>query len=1071
MIRNKPGVIKNLALGAVLSAIYIGAGYMGIELVSLPPGNLTIIWFASGVGLLAFRALGGRAFFWVAFASLAVNLPFFVPSSRFPLAVTLSFAILSACTGALQSFLAYRASRWTEKRLGHTLFLRNLDIIPFFTNVCLLPAVLTCWLVVLIPAFLTGSPSALDDMLQRVLYITVGDSLGLLLVGPLYWAWKHRSPLWRQNLVPRAFLNTLPMLPLVASLIWYPPAALLVFPLLLLMLIHPHFIDATIGALVLALTLSLGTAFGRGLWMAPTAQESFFNLTLFLLAVVFIRYFTSLTFSELYGYQSRVKDFVAGRTAKLVERRRVMATLLTNLPGVVYRRRNNRNGTLEFVSDGCYALTGYHPEALLFDSAVPYARIIHPDDRERVSGEIQTAVANNRPFQVEYRIITSPCQEKWVWEQGVWISGDRGQSEALEGFIIDITERKRMEKALRDSEEKYRTVVENANDFIFMIGEHSRVLSVNRAGARLWGKEPSEIEGKRVTDMFPADLAAEYTGSLSQVFRTGENLQVERRMVVRDKEFWITTSLSPVRDESGKVWAALGITRDITERKRAEERLRFLSSITEQVSDAVVVSDTERRITYINKAAQDLFGYGADEVIGLKTDVLRAKLSEDYEDIHKTTASGKVWLGTRLSRRKDGTAFLNELKVTPIRDRDGRISSYVGIQRDITERVRMEQERQKLSKLESVGTLAGGIAHDFNNLLTGIMGNIQLAVSRMETGKIDGVYDRLMESEKACLRAKDLTQQLLTFSKGGAPVKKVISVEQVVRDSAAFALRGSSARPEFSISGDLYAAEADEGQISQVISNVVINAAQAMPQGGQINISARNTIIGNESGLPLPEGTYVEVIIEDHGIGISKEHCGKIFDPYFTTKPRGVGLGLATSFAIIKNHGGHIAVESEVNVGTICRIYLPASLKPVPDGNEEKSFGRNPPVRGKILVMDDEEVVRDLLRDTLADLGYDVVLTRDGAEAVEKYFETGKSGKPVDAVILDLTVPGGMGGMEAMKKLLEKDPQVKAVVSSGYANDSIMANFRKYGFTAVLNKPYSLRDLQNTLQGVLSTKQ
>ncbi len=374
------------------------------------------------------------------------------------------------------------------------------------------------------------------------------------------------------------------------------------------------------------------------------------------------------------------------------------------------------------------------------------------------------------------------------------------------------------------------------------------------------------------------------------------------------------------------------------------------------------------------------------------------------------------------------------------------------------------EERQKIEKLESIGTLAGGIAHDFNNILTGIMGNIGLAKRHVQPKSKAG--ERLVEAEKASLRARDLTQQLLTFARGGAPIKKLVSIAELIQDSTTFALRGSNVRCEFSLVDDLWSAEIDEGQINQVITNLVINADEAMPEGGILNIGAKNRVVKTRSALPLPEGNYVEITIEDHGVGISKEHLSKIFDPYFTTKQKGSGLGLSSAYSIVKNHSGYITARSKLGVGTTFHIYLPASEKPIP---VEKEAVAETAVAGKgrILVMDDEEVIRQLLESELTDVGYEVELTVDGAEAIEQYRKAKESGQPFDAVILDLTVPGGLGGKDVIRKLLEIAPDVKAIVSSGYSTDPIMADFKDYGFRGVVAKPYKMEQLEKTLRSLL----
>jgi signal transduction histidine kinase/ActR/RegA family two-component response regulator len=381
----------------------------------------------------------------------------------------------------------------------------------------------------------------------------------------------------------------------------------------------------------------------------------------------------------------------------------------------------------------------------------------------------------------------------------------------------------------------------------------------------------------------------------------------------------------------------------------------------------------------------------------------------------------------------------------------------------IAEKQRIEEELSRTRHLESLGILAGGIAHDFNNLLTAIMGNTSLA--KMFTEPDTKIYARLEEVEKASLRARDLTQQLLTFSKGGAPIKKVTSIADIICDSSRFALRGSHARCKFNIMEDLWPVEVDEGQISQVISNLAINADQAMPEGGVVEIRAENVTLLKGQVVTLEPGRYIRLSITDSGIGIPKDHLNKIFTPYFTTKQRGSGLGLATSYSIINKHGGVIIVESEIGRGTTFNIYLPASGKEIPE--KEKKSMTTITGSGKILVMDDEEFIRNTAGEMLATVGYTVGYADDGAQAIDLYIRARESGEPYDLIIMDLTIPGGMGGVEAIQKLLEIAPDAKAIVSSGYANGPIMADFKEYGFKGVIAKPYRTDELCKVVQNVI----
>jgi signal transduction histidine kinase/ActR/RegA family two-component response regulator len=386
------------------------------------------------------------------------------------------------------------------------------------------------------------------------------------------------------------------------------------------------------------------------------------------------------------------------------------------------------------------------------------------------------------------------------------------------------------------------------------------------------------------------------------------------------------------------------------------------------------------------------------------------------------------------------------------------------LKREIVERQKAEEELLKFAKLESVAVLAGGIAHDFNNIMTAIQGNVSLA--KLASKPRDKVHRWLEEAEKACTRAKDLTQQLLTFSRGGEPVRKVCHVTGIVKDSCEFALRGSSVRCEFHIPEHVWPVNVDVGQISQVVSNLVINAQQAMPQGGVIDVRMGHSKVWPEDGLPIPHGDYVKISVEDYGCGITEEHLSKIFDPYFTTKQKGSGLGLATSYSIIKKHDGLITVDSAPGFGTAFHVYLPRSYDEVTtvEGSKRKLVTGN----AKILLMDDEETIGELAKEMLTLLGYEVDVANEGSQAVEMYRNARKISDPYDLLILDLTVPGGMGGKEVLEILGKSYPYVKAIVSSGYSNAPIMANHKKYGFIGVMSKPYTVQDLSGAVSQALT---
>jgi len=502
-----------------------------------------------------------------------------------------------------------------------------------------------------------------------------------------------------------------------------------------------------------------------------------------------------------------------------------------------------------------------------------------------------------------------------------------------------------------------------------------------------------------------------------------------------------------------------------------KEREEWFFTTLNSIGDGVITTDANGLITFMNPVAEYLTGWKQEDAVGKPLlEVFRVvnektgKLAEDPVNriIKKGVIAGLA--NHTILIAKDGRQIPIDNSGAPIKDAKGNVTGVVLVFRDITQRKKMEEEFLKATKLESIGILAGGIAHDFNNILTAVLGNISLA--KMLVNPDHKVFKRLSEAEEAALQAKNLSQQLLTFSKGGAPIKKTASMAKILKGVTSFALRGSSIRCEFSIPESLWPVEVDEGQMSQVINNLIINAIQAMPKGGIIKVCAENVTIGAEGSLPLKGGKYVKITIKDQGTGIPKEHIPKVFDPFFTTKQEGNGLGLAVAYFVVKNHDGYITLESELGVGTTFYIYLPASHKELP---KEETIKEEPLMgKGRVLVMDDEEMVREVLDSMLEHIGYEVEFAKDGIEAIEQYKRAKELGRPFDAVIMDLTIPGSMGGKEAIQKLLKIDPKVKAIVSSGYSHDPVMANFKKYGFKGVIAKPYKITTLSEVLHKVIT---
>jgi PAS domain S-box-containing protein len=510
---------------------------------------------------------------------------------------------------------------------------------------------------------------------------------------------------------------------------------------------------------------------------------------------------------------------------------------------------------------------------------------------------------------------------------------------------------------------------------------------------------------------------------------------------------------------------------DIEKRRLAEKALRESEEkyrgLVETASDAIFVIDVETgKITNVNRKGLELLGRSADEIIGMHHSQLHpSDETEKYIELFKKFASHITPPDIAYHvLHKNGYRIPVEIS-TSIMELEGK-KIIQGIFRDIGERLKLEEEIQKAQRLESAGVLAGGIAHDFNNLLTAILGNISLA--RTYADPEGNIYERLKETERATLRAKELTQQLLTFAKGGIPITKTVDLSHTIVESAEFVLRGSNVKCECYIADNLSPVEADLGQINQVIHNLVINAYQVMPDGGTCMLEAQNIMIKESDPIPLSEGKYVQISVHDKGKGISSEDINKIFDPYFTTKTTGTGLGLPTAYSIIKKHGGLLTVDSEIGKGSTFHIFLPASKRPVLSADYSAEPQELFTGEGRILLMDDEEFVREIATELLKHLGYTVETANDGKEAIELYKKSMASGESYAAVIMDLTIPGGMGGKDAIQELKKLDPDVRTIVSSGYANDPILANFKEYGFDGMVPKPYRVEELAETLHQIIN---
>lgn len=644
-------------------------------------------------------------------------------------------------------------------------------------------------------------------------------------------------------------------------------------------------------------------------------------------------------------------------------------------------------------------------------------------------------------------------------------------------------ELRRTQQELQKTQKKYFDLYDFAPVGYFTFDVSGVVVDVNFAGTEMLQRPKQYVIDKPMLVHFDTISRPLFFNHLDRVFqtKTRQSCELTLRNSYGDH---IPVRLESIAADEDDQLCCRSVMTDITPLKEAEaalaEEKERLTVTLRSIGDGVIATDTAGCITLMNEVAELLTGWSQREALGQPLpkifNVINEITGEPGENpVEKVLVTGRrvaVSNHTVLVAR-DGTKRILTDSGAPIRDTADNIIGAVLVFRDITDQREIEAELQKAQKLESVGVLAGGIAHDFNNILTAILGNITLA--RLALPPNEKAVERLEKAETATLNARHLTQQLLTFAKGGNPVKEAASIPELIKASVDFAISGSKVRPEYHLNGNLWPVEVDQGQINQVIHNLIINADQAMPHGGTITIKAKNIQIVEGDNLPLPLGDYVSVSVQDNGIGISKENLLKIFDPYFSTKETGNGLGLAICYSIIEKHGGHITVESELDLGTTFTIYLPAAthtLALTSTLDNSQAVVNGPVLEAvtsqtrQVLVMEDEEMVATLLIEILHYLGYQGSWVSTGESAISLYKETYQAGQPFHTVIMDLTIPGGMGGRETVEKLLEFNPNLKAIVSSGYSNDPVLANYQQFGFYGVITKPYQIKEVKEILQSI-----
>ena len=630
--------------------------------------------------------------------------------------------------------------------------------------------------------------------------------------------------------------------------------------------------------------------------------------------------------------------------------------------------------------------------------------------------------------------------------------------------------KKRM-KELEEREHFYNNLINNVDTGMAVLDYNGTVVFANSYALRLLEATSDEIIGKDVRNFLDPSFHTLLEQDIGIIIKTrGKQNNYYILKDLKGKEKWIDAYGNEIMYKGSP--AILVVLRDVTIRKKIENALEesheLFKTVVDIAHEGLIMINRNYQIVYANSETCRILNTPPGEIIGhdfreFITPNDRDMVANIYRRRQKGDDVPTNYEMTIL--RKDGIERRIELSASTIQNTQGDLLTAAQML-DVTEKRMLEEELLNMRKLESVGILAGGIAHDFNNILNAILGNLSLLKLNLKEG--DDNYSLLIEAEKAILRARGLTNQLLTFSKGGAPVKKALDIGRVLHDGVNFSLTGSNVKSRFYINEDLWFADIDEGQIYQVINNIILNAKQAMPEGGYIDVHAANFEPGMRDKKYFRHRRYIVIKIQDNGTGILPEHLSRIFDPYFSTKEEGQGLGLASVYSIIKRHGGRITVDSESGEGSLFTIFLPAS-KHQKGANHclNDSHIVYPVNKCNVLFMDDDEMVRSIAEKMLKRLGCSVTMVQEGREAIIAYSDYLEKGTPFDVVIMDLTIPGGMGGKETISLLQKKHPQVKAIVSSGYSNDPVMSQYRDYGFSDVITKPFKIEELCEVLSRVI----
>ena len=771
-----------------------------------------------------------------------------------------------------------------------------------------------------------------------------------------------------------------------------------------------------------------------------------------------------------------LKKQVALKTRQLYKSRENIKITLNSIGDAVIA--TNISGEITRMNPTAAKLTGCKAEKAIGKPLNDIFNIVNAKTSQRVKNPVEKVIKTGKITGLANHtmLISKNGKRYQIADSAAPIKDAHGMIQGVVLVFRNITNKYHLQEKLRKSQEIFSAFMDSFPGEAFIKDDNFRFVFVNNYMKKHRGAD--KWMGKNLFQVLPRELAERITQDDKKAFQNDcyevEEQKPDKNGIYRD---YLTHRFTIVLPRGQRLVG--GISLDISEYKKTEKALKQSEEkyrrLIETTSEGFVLINYEDKIIDVNKSLCNMLGYSKDEIIG--------KTPFDFVDDENYKIFVKQIAKVRTSqhrtyeislKKKTGVNFPVFFNATTLINRDEKKLSAFAFVTDLTKQKKYEKQMQKMEQLIGIGTLAGGIAHDFNNIMTGLFGNISIAKSRLSKDQKSFKY--LEKAEESMRRASNLTNQLITFAKGGAPVQRDVPIDKLIKEVVLFDLSGSNVKPVFRKPEDLWMAKADKAQMQQVFSNLTINADQAMPGGGHLYITLENIKVTSKLDLPLSHGRYIKIIIRDEGTGIDKKDLDHIFDPYFTTKKAGSGLGLSTVYSIIHRHKGFIKAEIGPGIGMVFTLYLPAAAAVKPfkkvekdpnDGKKEKPHALGSYYQAKILVMDDEEMICEVVSEMLKRRGYLVETAADGGKAIEMYKQSMDDKNPFDVIIMDLTIPGGTGGKDAIKDILDVNPKAVAIVSSGYAEDPVMANYSEYGFKDIIAKPYTMDNLHKVLKKVL----